>query len=499
MKTLLVYPEYPETFWNFKYALKFISKKASYPPLGLITVASMLPKEWEKRLVDMNVRPLRDEDILWADYVFISAMSIQERSVRDVIARCKRLNRKVVAGGPLFTARFEEFEGVDHFVLNEAEITLPLFLQDLEEGKAKSLYKTDQFADVTKTPIPSYHLLEMDKYAAMNIQFSRGCPFECEFCDITVLFGRHPRAKSAEQIIDELETLYSLGWRGGVFFVDDNFIGNKKKLKESVLPAIIEWMEKRKFPFTFSTEVSINLADDDELIDLMVKAGFNALFVGIESPVEESLKECKKEHNRRRDLIESVKKLQRNGFEVMGGFIIGFDSDPPDIFDKIIDFVQRSNIIAAMVGLLNAPVNTKLYNRLLKEGRIVKHISGDNTDFSTNIVPKMDLKTLVKGYYRVVKTLYTPKYYYERVKNFLKTYVPLQKKFFHLRPEYIMAFLKSIINLGIFGKERFYYWKLFFWSLFRKPKLFPLYITYAICGYHFRKVFERHQKTVANL
>lgn len=228
MKALLVYPEYPETFWSFKYALKFISKKASYPPLGLITVAAMLPDEWEKRLVDMNVRKLTDEDLLWADYVFISAMSVQERSVRNVINRCNQLGRKVVAGGPLFTARYEEFQGVDHFVLNEGEITLPMFLEDLSNNRAKRVYKTDEWADISKTPVPMHSLIEMDKYAAMNIQYSRGCPFDCEFCDITVLFGRKPRTKNPEQIIAELDSLYNLGWRGGVFFVDDNFIGNKK-------------------------------------------------------------------------------------------------------------------------------------------------------------------------------------------------------------------------------------------------------------------------------
>lgn len=496
MKSLLVYPEYPETFWSFKYALKFISKKASYPPLGLITIAAMLPDNWEKRLVDMNVRKLTDDDIIWADYVFISAMSIQEQSVRDVIKRCNKFGRKVVAGGPLFTARYEEFEGVDHFVLNEGEITLPMFLDDLAKNRAKKIYQTDQWADITKTPVPIHSLIEMDKYAAMNIQYSRGCPFDCEFCDITVLFGRKPRTKNPEQIIAELDSLYNLGWRGGVFFVDDNFIGNKKKLKEEVLPAIISWMEKKNYPFVFSTEASINLADDEELMRLMAKAGFNAVFIGIESPHEESLEECNKGHNRNRDLVESIKKIQRFGFEVMAGFIVGFDNDPPNIFDKLIEFVNKSNIIAAMVGLLNAPVNTKLYQRLKKEGRILKMMRGDNTDFSTNILPKMNMSMLIEGYKKVVQTIYSPKFYYNRIKRFLTEYNPPQPKFFHYRPEYTKAFLKSIFLLGIYSKERFQYWKLFFWSLFRKPRLFPLYITYAIYGYHFRKIFEKHSMKV---
>lgn len=494
MKVLLVYPEYPNTFWSFKYALKFISKKASYPPLGLLTVAALLPKDWEKRLIDMNATKLNNNDIIWADIVMISAMSIQEKSVRDVIKRCKLFDKKIVAGGPLFTARHEEFDGVDHFILNEGEITIPMFLEDFEKGSLRKIYTSSEWADVTKTPIPLHSLAELDKYAAMNIQYSRGCPFDCDFCDITVLFGRKPRTKEVHQILAELESLYSLGWRGGVFFVDDNFIGNKKKLKEEVLPALISWMEKRRYPFTFSTEASINLADDEELMRLMAKAGFNAVFIGIESPNEESLDECNKNQNKNRDLIECVKKIQRFGFEVQAGFIIGFDNDPPHIFDKLIDFVNKSNIITAMVGLLNAPTNTKLYKRLLSEGRIVKYMTGDNTDFSTNILPKMSLETLIKGYERIVKTLYSPKVFYCRIKNFLSEYEPPQPKFFCFRPEYIKAFFRSIFVLGIFEKERWEYWRLFFWSLFKKPKLFPLYITFAIYGYHFRKVFEQHAK-----
>lgn len=496
MKALLVYPEYPETFWSFKYALKFISKKASYPPLGLITIAGILPRDWEIRLIDMNVTKLTNDDILWADYVFISAMSVQEHSVKNVIKRCNQLERKVVAGGPLFTARFEEFEGVNHFVLNEGEITLPLFIEDLKRNSAKKIYRTDKWADITNTPVPLHSILEMDKYAAMNIQYSRGCPYDCEFCDITVLFGRKPRTKNPEQIIAELESLYNLGWRGGVFFVDDNFIGNKKKLKEKVLPAIIMWMEEKEYPFTFSTETSINLADDEELMRLMARAGFNSVFIGIESPHEESLEECNKDHNRNRDLVGSIKKIQSFGFEVMAGFIIGFDNDPPNIFDKLVDFVNKSNIITAMVGLLNAPVNTKLYERLKKEGRIANQMTGDNTDFSTNILPKMNMNMLIEGYQKVVKTIYSPKVYYERIKKFLLEYNPSQPKFFHYRPEYTKAFLKSLFLLGLYSKERFQYWRLFFWSLFKKPRLFPLYITFAIYGYHFRKIFEKHQLKV---
>lgn len=496
MKVLMVYPKYPDTFWSFKYALKFISKKASYPPLGLLTIASLLPDKWEKKLIDMNVTELTDNDILWADYVFVSAMSVQEKSAREVIERCNVLNKKIVAGGPLFTARYEDFNGVDYFVLNEGEVTIPMFLKDLESGKLKKVYKSSEWADITKSPLPMYNLIDLKKYAAMNIQYSRGCPFDCEFCDITALFGRYPRTKDANQIIAELESIYNLGWKGGVFFVDDNFIGNKKKLKEEVLPAIIKWMEEKKYPFVFSTEASINLADDEELMRLMAKAGFNAVFVGIESPHDESLEECNKAHNKNRNLIESIKKIQRFGFEVQAGFIVGFDSDPPNIFDKLVEFINLSNIITAMVGLLNAPKGTKLYHRLMNEGRILKFMTGDNTDFSTNFLPKMSMNTLVSGYKKVVESLYMPNQFYKRVKNFLTEYTPTQPKFFHIKVEYIKALIRSIFILGIVDKGRIGYWKLFWWSLFRKPKLFPLSITFAIYGYHFRMIFERNKKNL---
>lgn len=492
MRILLVYPKYPDTFWSFKYALKFVSKKASLPPLGLITVAAMLPPEFEKKLVDMNVEKLKDKDILWADYVFLSAMSIQKESAKSVISRCNALGVKVVAGGPLFTSRHEEFDGIDYFVLNEAEITLPLFLNDLENGRAMHIYTSSKWADMERTPIPIHRLLDMKKYATMNIQYSRGCPFDCDFCNITVLYGRVPRVKNSKQFIAELESLYSLGWKGGVFIVDDNFIGSKVKLKKEVLPAIIDWMKRKKYPFSFSTEASINLADDEELMQLLVKAGFDTVFIGIESPNEESLHECSKIHNKNRDLIASVKKIQKFGLQVQGGFIVGFDNDPINIFERLIEFIQESGIVTAMVGLLNAPVGTKLYNRLESEGRLLNTMSGDNTDFSMNFVPKMNYDALIKGYGNIIKSIYSPKHYYARLKCFLKEYNPVQAKVFHLRYSHIKAGLKSIFILGMFRQERFYYWRLFWWSLFRRPKLFPLAITLTIYGFHFRKIFKKY-------
>jgi len=492
MKILLVYPKYPDTFWSFKYALKFISKKATLPPLGLLTVAAMLPSAWEKKLVDMNVEALKDRDLLWADYVFLSAMSIQRESSQAVIDRCKALGVKVVAGGPLFTASHEEFEDVDHFVLNEAEITLQPFVDDLSRGKAGRLYTSREWTDMRSTPVPLWELVNMKRYASMNIQYSRGCPFDCEFCNITVLYGRVPRTKGKEHMVAELESLYARGWKSGVFIVDDNFIGNKGKLKKEVLPAIIEWMERRKHPFTLSTEASINLADDEELMRMMVRAGFDTVFIGIESPNEESLAECGKMQNKNRDLTACVKKIQKSGLEVQAGFIVGFDSDPAAIFDRLIKFIQESGIVTAMVGLLNAPQGTKLYHRLQKEGRLLNAATGDNTDFSINFIPRMNSDALISGYQKIVHTIYSPKHYYARVKRFLKEYEPVKKKMSRLKFSHLKAAVRSTVRLGLIGKERYQYWKLVFWSLFRCPRLLPIAITFTIYGYHFRKVFKKN-------
>ncbi len=487
-KVLLVYPKHPDTFWSYKYALRFISKKASSPPLGLLTVAGLLPKEWEKKLVDMQVSPLEDRDLQWADYVFISAMCIQKESVRNVISRCKAMGVTTVAGGPLFTAMPEEFPDIDHLVLNEAEITIPLFLEDLANGTAQRTYTTAEWADIETTPVPHWELVNAKNYASMNLQYSRGCPFNCEFCNITVLYGQKPRTKSKDQVIAELERLHRTGWRGSVFFVDDNFIGNKAKLKTDVLPAMCSWMEEMGHPFAFATEASINLADDRELMQLMVRAGFDTVFVGIETPHEASLVECNKFQNKNRNLMECVKTIQKSGLQVQGGFILGFDSDPPSIFDRLTKFIQESGIVTAMVGLLNAPRGTRLYERLVKEGRLLSDISGDHMDLSMNFVPKMNRELLVSGYQKILDTIYSPKCYYERVRRFLVDYTPSQQKLFHFRLSHLVAFLRSVLVLGIAGKERFQYWKLLAWSIVNRPRLVPLAIGMAICGFHFRKV-----------
>ncbi|NTU81382.1 MAG: B12-binding domain-containing radical SAM protein [Chloroflexales bacterium] len=490
MNILLVYPQFPDTFWSFKHALRFVHKSSALPPLGLVTVAAMLPPAWDQRLVDLNIRDLSDADLAWADYVFISAMIVQRDSARAIIARCRQAGLPIIAGGPLFTAEHEQFEGVDHFVLNEAELTLPAFLADLARGEPRPRYSTDGFADIAATPTPRWELLDLRRYASMSIQYSRGCPYNCEFCNVTTLFGHRPRVKSAAQIIAELDGLYRLGWRGSIFFVDDNLIGNKRHLKGELLPALISW-RRGKSGIPFYTEVSINVADDPALMDLMVEAGFTTVFIGIETPSEESLVECSKSQNTRRDLVADVKRIQRAGLQVQGGFIVGFDSDTPSIFQQQIDFIQQSGVVTAMVGLLNALPGTRLYERLADEGRLRDQTSGDNVDGSTNIVPTMDSDTLRAGYKTIMRYIYAPGPYYRRLKTFLREYRAPRVQVPH-EPEYLLAFVHSIYQLGIVGKERAQYWRLLLWTLARRPALLPTAVTLAIFGHHFRTVCELH-------
>jgi radical SAM superfamily enzyme YgiQ (UPF0313 family) len=491
MNILMIYPKFPDTFWSFKHALRFVGKKSAFPPLGLLTVAGMLPERWNKRLVDLNIRELQDQDIEWADYAFISGMIVQKESALEIVDRCKQAEVPVIAGGPLFTMDHEEFTGVDHFVLNEAEITLPPFLADLEAGKARTIYATDDFPEMSQAATPDWTLIDMKRYQGMAIQYSRGCPFNCDFCNITSLLGKRVRTKSTAQIIEELESLYANGWhRGNVFFVDDNFIGNKRHLKEDLLPSLIAW-RKNRAGITFQTEASINLADDEELMKLMSDAGFNVVFIGIETPESAGLAECNKKQNEKRDMVQDVKKIQRAGLQVQGGFIVGFDSDTASVFKRQIEFIQKSGIVTAMVGLLQAPKATKLFQRMEKEGRIRRSFSGDNVEGTTNIIPIMDLDQLISGYKEILKYIYEPRHYYARVITLLREYEP-PKTFRPPSRAELMAFFRSIYELGIKGKERFFYWKLLLWTSVRKPTAFPLAVTLAISGYHFRKVCELH-------
>lgn len=492
MNVLLLYPEFPDTFWSFKHALKFVGKKAAFPPLGLLTIANMLPANWNCKLVDLNVSHLQNKDLAWADFAFISGMTIQKESAKKLITRCKQAGLKIAAGGPLFTMEHEDFPEVDHFVLNEAETTLPPFLNDLAQEQARHIYADLSFPTMASSPVPRWDLIRLKDYHAIGIQYSRGCPFNCDFCNITSLFGHRVRTKTPDQIIAELDSLYQYGWRGRVFFVDDNFIGNKNLLKEDLLPLLIKWRKDKK-GICFQTEASINLADDDTLMKMMTDAGFDTVFVGIETPEEMSLAECNKKQNKNRDLISDVKKIQRAGIQVQAGFIVGFDHDTPSIFKRQIDFIQKSGIVTAMVGLLQAPIGTKLYERLKSEGRILGASSGDNVEGTTNIKPVMDFQRLHAGYREIMDSIYSPKYYYKRVKTLLREYG---------NPKYITlptwadlkALMRSFFRLGFIGKERKLYWNLLLWTCIKRPALLHLAVTLAITGHHLRKVSELHLK-----
>ena len=487
MNVLLVYPEYPDTFWSFKHILKYISKKATFPPLGLLTVAAMLPEEWGKKLVDMNTRKLEDKDLEWADTVMVSAMLVQKNSAQNVISRAKAKGRMVVAGGPAFSAMPEQFRQVDHMVLGEAEITLPRFLRDLENGKPKKFYKSKQRPDITKTPKPLWELIDFKDYQSMVVQYSRGCPFNCEFCDIVIMNGHTPRTKNPEQIISELQSLHDAGWRSGVFIVDDNFIGNKIRVKE-MLRSLIKWQKQHKYPFQFLTEASTNLADDPELMILMSKANFSKVFLGLETPNIESLKECSKMQNATRDLADSVRIIQRNGMQVMGGFIVGFDNDFDSIFENQIKFIQKIGVVTAMVGILTALPHTRLWHRLNKEGRLLKESTGD-IDGDLNFMPKMGREKLIKGYKKILSTIYSPKEYYKRINTFIMNYRPTAKSRINLSS--IKAFVRSIWKVGILSRSRFYYWKLLFKTFLMKNKAFPIAVELAIIGEHFKRTTKK--------
>ncbi len=486
MKILLISPKTPDTFWSFKHVLRFVAKKAAFPPLGLLTVAALLPKEWDLKLVDLNVDTLEDSDLLWADTVLLSAMIVQQDSVHEVVGRCVALNKRIIAGGPLFTTSHERFPGIEHFVLGEAEEIMAELVEDLRNGTLKPLYKATRFPELRLAPIPRYDLIRPSHYVTMAAQFSRGCPFDCEFCDIIVMNGRVPRTKSPEQFVEELEALRRIGWKDMVFVVDDNFIGNKPRTR-ALLEAMIEWRQRTRCGMGFFTEASINLADEPELIALMLRAGFRKVFVGIETPSKASLEECHKFQNSNRDLDAALRTLQTAGLEVMGGFIVGFDSDTADIFKQQFDFIQRTGVVTAMVGMLTALPQTRLYKRLHAEGRLLAESTGNNTLASLNFDPRMGKKYLEEGYRELMHRLYEPRNYYRRIGLFLRQY---QAPRLRLRLSFadFQAFLKSLWLLGVSERGRLAYWKLFARTLLLKPSQLRMAIELAIIGYHFRRV-----------
>lgn len=482
MRVLLVYPEFPDTFWSFKHALPFQGKRSAYPPLGLLTVSAMLPPGWQRRVVDLNVCPLKDRDLEWADVAFFSGMMVQGPSMKEQMARAKRLGLRTVVGGPITSAHDPAIAAADHVVEGEAEEIIPQLAQDLERGEPRPFYKAPQLPDLTRVPPAHLHLAKLNRYSAMAVQYSRGCPFTCEFCDIIEIYGRRPRTKAPEQVLAEFDQIYRLGWRGPVFLVDDNFIGNKKNVK-ALLPRLVEWMRDHKFPFSLFTEASLNLAEDEELLRLMRQAHFTRVFLGIETPVEESLKETTKFQNLRKGLLESVRLIQSHGIEVMAGFIVGFDNDPPDVFERQIKFIREAAIPLSMVGLLSALPNTQLWQRLKKEGRLLKESLGNNTLADLNFMPKMDPQVLIEGYRRILETIYNPKEYFERTSAFLAQLGGAARAPIVLSD--LMAVARSLWRQGLLSNYRKEYWKFIAQSLRRHRRHLDKAITLAIMGHHF--------------
>ena len=489
MKILMLSPKTPDTFWSFNHVLRLVAKKAAFPPLGLLTVAAMLPPEWQLRVVDLNVRRLNDADLRWADYVLLSAMIVHQESVREIARRCAACDRRIIAGGPLFTTGHENFPEIPHFVLGEAEEIMPQVVADLLHGSLQPVYRAPVFPGLAQTPVPRWDLIQLRHYVTMAAQFSRGCPFDCEFCDIIVMNGRVPRTKSPEQFVAELEALRQRGWKDMVFVVDDNFIGNKARTR-ALLHAMIEWRTRTQPQMGFLTEASINLADDADLLTLMVAAGFRKVFVGIETPSAASLDECRKLQNRGRDLVAAIQILQRSGLEVMGGFIVGFDSDTGDIFKQQFDFIQRSGVVTAMVGLLTALPQTRLYQRLKRENRLLAASTGDNTTATLNFRPRLNRDFLESGYRELMRRLYEPRNYYRRIRIFLKTHSTARGPL-RLSSADVSAFVKAFWLLGIWHHGRWAYWGFFLSTLFRRPRQFRVAIELAIIGHHFRCVAAR--------
>lgn len=470
MNVLLIYPEMPDTFYAMKHFNKAIGRKAAYPPLGLLTIAPLLPHTWHKRLLDLNLKPLTNKELEWADYVLLSAMNVQEQSVRDIIANCNSMNVPVIAGGPLFTHEYSRFDGVAHFVLNEAEITLPLFLEDLENGQAKQIYQSDEYADISTSPLPDFSLADMDEYLYSIVQYSRGCPYMCDFCDVTALFGRKPRTKTSQQIINELEWLEKFSDVKLVLFADDNLIGNKRILKGDLLPALIKWRKAHNPSFFFATQLTINLADDEELMTLLIDAGFRHIFIGIETPDEDGLKQSRKNQNLKRNQLENITKLHQAGFIISAGFIVGFDTDTPSIFDQQVDFIQKSGIPLPIVNILKAPPGTELFDRMVKEERISKPFAFAEGD--TNIYPIMDESVLYDGFISLTERIYEPQKSYERLIRFLETY-KAPKTEVKVPESYnwsdLMIIIRVVFLLGIKSANRKYFWKLITWA-FRNNK-----------------------------
>lgn len=484
MRILLVAPEFPLTYWAFQYSLPLAGKRASLPPLGLISLAALFPRDWDLKLIDLNVGPLCDDDILWSDLVLVGGMHIQTPSMHEVIKTAKRLGRRTLVGGPAPTTCPEEFSDADHIFQGEAEGQASRLIEMLEgcenAPRILSQENTEKPA-MALVPVPRFDLLDLRQYASMSIQYSRGCPFNCEFCDIIEIFGRHPRTKAPEQVLGELNALYDLGFRGSVFFVDDNFIGNKHEVS-ALLPQLIAWQASHDNPFEFYTEASINLAGDKGLMQAMVQAGFTSVFVGIETPSKEALAEVGKNQNIAVDLVEAIDTLTRNGLEVMGGFIVGFDRDTEGIFELQQEFISKLPIPLAMVGMLTCLPGTALWRRLEQEGRILTRPTGDQFD-RPNFRPRMTEEVLISGYARLLSQIYSPEAYIKRCLTFLKQGRPRPTTRRVTRDE-LVTFGRTLWRIGFRGQWKGPFWHLLGQSLFKTPALFPWAVTRAVMGEH---------------
>ncbi|MGB8699379.1 MAG: B12-binding domain-containing radical SAM protein [Thermosynechococcaceae cyanobacterium] len=489
MQVLLLYPQFPKSFWSFEKALELVDRKALLPPLGLATVAALLPQTWEFKLVDRNVRAVTEAEWAWADVVILSAMIVQKPDFVAQIHEAKRQGKRVAVGGPYPTALPKEAleAGADYLILDEGEITLPLFVEALERGQASGIFRSNgEKPDVTDTPIPRFELLELDAYDNMSVQFSRGCPFQCEFCDIIVLYGRKPRTKTPAQLLAELDRLYELGWRRTVFLVDDNFIGNKRNVK-LLLQALKTWMADHAYPFAFNTEASVDLAQDPELLELMVECNFNAVFLGIETPDEGSLAVTKKFQNTRDPLSDSVDTIIRAGLRVMAGFIIGFDGEKAGAGDRIVRFVEKTAVPTPLFSMLQALPDTALWHRLEKEGRMRSSEANINQTTLMNFSPTRPIEDIAREYIAAFWTLYDPVKYLNRTyRHFLKLGAPRhQTKLRKVSWKNFQAFATVCWRQGVVRETRWYFWRNL-WGIWRhNPKVWQHYLSICALNEHF--------------
>jgi radical SAM superfamily enzyme YgiQ (UPF0313 family) len=490
MRALLIYPVFPPTFWSYDKILELVNRKVLLPPLGLITVAAILPQQWEFKLVDRNIRSVTEDQWQWADIVIISGMIVQKNDMIAQIKEGKKRNKLVAVGGPYATSVPDELQnaGADFLVLDEGEITLPMFVEALEKGETSGIFRTNEKPDVTITPIPRYDLLELSAYDSMSVQFSRGCPFQCEFCDIIVLYGRKPRTKTPQQLLQELDFLYDLGWRRGVFMVDDNFIGNKRNVK-LLLKELKIWQKEHQYPFRFNTEASVDLASDPELMELMVECNFDAVFLGIETPDEDSLQLTKKYQNTRTSLTETVEKIIQTGLRPMAGFIIGFDGEKKGAATRIINFVEEAAIPTAMFGMLQALPNTALWHRLIKEGRLLdpdKDQDGNQTTLM-NFIPTRSMEDIAQEYIETFWTLYDPNQFLDRVyRCFLKLGVPKCQTPAKLPSLVDLKALAIVIwRQGIKRNTRWKFWHHLFSIIKNNPAVWEHYLTVCAHNEHF--------------